>query len=131
MALYDEIDIGDYYYVCIINSFLAFKTMREFFNSSVNITTNDIKKLPIKIPSATELDAFKSKFDECLTIQQQYFNGDLEKVEARKLLKPIELEIDEMVNKLYGITAEVKDEEVGDVEEELELIETEDEEDEE
>jgi hypothetical protein len=32
-----------------------------------------------------------------------------------------------MVNKLYGITAEVKDEEVGDIEEELELVETEEE----
>ena len=125
MALYDEIEIGDNYYVCIINSYLAFKTMREFFNSSVNITTNDIKKLPIKIPSATELDAFKSKFDECLDIQKQYFNGDLEKAEARKLLKPIELEIDEMVNKLYGITAEFKYEEIEDVEEELELAEIE------
>jgi hypothetical protein len=89
---------------------------------------NDIRKLPIKIPSATELDAFKSKFDECLDIQKQYFNSDLEKAETRKLLKPIELEIDEMVNKLYGITAEA--EEIEETEEELELVETEDEEDE-
>lgn len=39
---------------------------------------------------------------------------------ARKLLKPIELEIDEMVNKLYGITAEA--EEIEETEEELELV---------
>jgi hypothetical protein len=39
-----------------------------------------------------------------------------------KPLKPIELEIDEMVNKLYGITAEAEE-----IEEELEMIETEEE----
>jgi len=125
MSLYDELNLGDEYFVTSLNSFLFFKVLREFFNGSVNVQMNDIRKLPIKIPSATELDAFKSKFDECLDIQKQYFNGDLEKAEARKLLKPIELEIDEMVNKLYGITAEFKYEEIEDVEEELELAEIE------
>lgn len=127
MSLYDELDLGDEYFVTSLNSFLFFKVLREFFNGSVNVQMNDIRKLPIKIPSDTELNAFKAKFDECLDIQRQYFNGDLEKPEARKLLKPIELEIDEMVNKLYGITAEIKDEEVGDVEEELKLVEAEEE----
>jgi len=125
MSLYDELDLGDEYFVTSLNSFLFFKVLREFFNGSVNVQMNDIRKLPIKIPSVNELNAFKVKFDECLAIQQQYFNGDLEKVEARKLLKPIELEIDEMVNKLYGITAEIKHEEIEDVEEELELAEME------
>jgi hypothetical protein len=128
MSLYDELNLGDEYFVTSLNSFLFFKVLREFFNGSVNVQMNDIRKLPIKIPSATELDAFKSKFDECLDIQKQYFNSDLEKAETRKLLKPIELEIDEMVNKLYGITAEA--EEIEETEEELELVETEDEEDE-
>lgn len=75
---------------------------------------------PIKIPSDTELAAFNDKFDECLAIQQRYFNGDIEKAQARTELKPIEDEIDEMVNQFYGITASVSQEEVGeDVEEEL------------
>jgi Spy/CpxP family protein refolding chaperone len=120
MSLYDELNLGDEYFVTSLNSFLFFKVLREFFNGSVNVQMNDIRKLPIKIPSATELNAFKAKFDECLDIQQQYFNGDLEKAEARKLLKPIELEIDEMVNKLYGITAEVEEiEETEDKEDEV------------
>jgi len=127
MSLYDESGIGDKYLVTTVNSFLFNRVLREFLNGTVAIQMNDMRKIPIKIPSDAELNAFKAKFDECLDIQRQYFNGDLEKPEARKLLKPIELEIDEMINKLYGITAEIKDEEVGDVEEELELVEAEEE----
>ena len=103
MALYDELGIGDKYYVCLVNSFVGFKTMREFFNSSVNITTNDIKKLPIKIPSEKELKAFNKKFDECLAIKKEYFNDEINRKEMNQQLRPIETEIDEMVNRLYGI----------------------------
>jgi len=108
------------YFISLLNSYLIFKLKLEFFNNTAASQINDIRKLPIKIPSDDELDAFKAKFDECWDIQQQYFNGDLEKADARKLLKPIELEIDEMVNKLYGITAEA--EEIEETEEELELV---------
>lgn len=90
--------------------------MREFFNGTVNVQMNDIRKLPVKIPSDTELTAFDDKFDECLAIQHRYFNGEIEKAQAREELKPIEDEIDEMVNQLYGITASVTQEEVGDEE---------------
>jgi hypothetical protein len=128
MSLYDEQNLGDEYFVTSLNSFLFFKVLREFFNGSVNVQMNDIRKLPIKIPSINELTVFKTKFNTCLVLQQQYFNGDLEKAEARKLLKPIELEIDEMVNKLYGITAEAED--IEETEEELDLVETEEEDDE-
>jgi len=109
MSLYDELDLGDEYFVTSLNSFLFFKVLREFFNGSVNVQMNDIRKLPIKIPSTIELADFKGKFDECLIIQQQYFDGEIERAETKKQLKPIELEIDEMVNKLYGITAEIEE----------------------
>ena len=117
MSLYSEIHyIPDDYIVTVINSFLSFKALREFINGSAAVQMNDIRKLPIKIPSDDELAAFNSKFDECLTIQQRYFNGEIEKAQARAELKPLEEEIDEMVNQLYDITASVKEEEVGDEE---------------
>lgn len=109
MSMYDEYGIGDFYFIVLFNSYLYFKMFREFFNGTVNIQINDLKKIPVKIPSDTELSSFKAKFDECLAIQKKYFNGDIEKADARKLLKPIELEIDDMVNKLYGIKAEAEE----------------------
>ena len=99
-----------------------------FINFTVAFQINDTRQIPIILPTIKQLAEFESKFNDCLGIQQQYFNGDLEKPEARKLLKPIELEIDEMVNKLYGITAEA--EEIEDTGEELELAEKEEEDDE-
>ena len=49
--------------------------------------------------------AFEKKYDQCFAIQEEYFAGEIDKSEARSQLRPIEAEIDEMVNKLYGIEA--------------------------
>ncbi|WPZ09760.1 Eco57I restriction-modification methylase domain-containing protein [Roseivirga spongicola] len=113
MSLYDEIGIGDQYIVSLINSFLHFKILREFLNGTVAIQINDIRKMPIKIPSDTELNDFRAAFGQCLNIQKKYFSGEIEKGDARTQLKPIEDKIDQMVNQFYDITAEVTTEEIG------------------
>ena len=105
MSLYDESGLGDKYFVLSLNSYLHFKVLREFFNNTVNIQMNDIRKLPIKIPSEKELKAFNQKFDECLAIKKEYFAGEIDRAEMNTQLRLIEAEIDEMVNKLYGIEA--------------------------
>jgi hypothetical protein len=105
MSLYDESGLGDKYFVFNINSRLFNRVLREFFNGTVAIQMNDIKKLPIKIPSEKELKAFNKKFDECLAIKKEYFAGEINRAEMNAQLRPIEAEIDEMVNKLYGIEA--------------------------
>ena len=105
MSLYDESGLGDKYFVFNINSRLYNKILREFFNGTVAIQINDIRKLPIKIPSEKELKAFNKKFDECLAIKKEYFNNEIDRKEMNQQLRPIETEIDEMVNRLYGIEA--------------------------
>ncbi len=105
MSLYDETGLGDKYLVSTINSFLMFKVLREFTNNTVAIQMNDIRKLPIKIPSGKELKAFNEKFDECLVIKKEYFTEIIDRKEMNNLLRPLEAEIDEMVNRLYGIEA--------------------------
>ena len=37
MSLYDESGLGDKFLVGILNSFTAFKIIREFFNSTVSL----------------------------------------------------------------------------------------------
>jgi hypothetical protein len=128
MSLYDESGLGDKYFVLSLNSYLHFKVLREFFNNTVNIQMNDIRKLPIKIPSEKELKSFNKKFDECMVIKKEYFAGEIDRAEMNVQLRPIEAEIDEMVNKLYGI--EAKEEIVLDELEEEVLITEETEEDE-
>lgn len=118
MSLYDESGLGDKYFVVSLNSYLHFKILREFFNNTVNVQMNDIRKLPIKIPSENELQAFNEKFDACLAIKKEYFAEKIDRKEMNNLLQPIESEIDEMVNRLYGI--EAKEEiELEEVEEEV------------
>ncbi|MBK6642114.1 MAG: hypothetical protein IPG39_13265 [Bacteroidetes bacterium] len=113
MSLYDESGLVTNIFLSL-NSYLHFKVLREFFNNTVNIQMNDIRKLPIKIPSEKELMAFNKKFDECLAIKKEYFSGEIDRTEMNAQLHPIETEIDEMVNKLYGIEAkeEIEMEEV-------------------
>jgi hypothetical protein len=81
MSLYDESGLGDKYFVLSLNSYLHFKVLREFFNNTVNIQMNDIRKLPIKIPSEKELKSFNKKFDECMVIKKEYFAGEIDRAE--------------------------------------------------
>lgn len=103
MSLYDETELGDKYFVLSMNSFFHFKMLREFVNTTVNIQINDLKKLPIKIPTEQQLATFNDKFDACYKIKRQQFAGGLNENQANDLLKPIENEIDRLVEELYGI----------------------------
>jgi hypothetical protein len=106
MSLYDQSGNGDKFFVAILNSFLVFKLIREFFNSTVSLQINDLRKLPIKIPTPNQLEVFNDKFDHCFDIKKRQFAEELSEAEALALLKPIELEIDKLVEELYGINDE-------------------------
>jgi hypothetical protein len=124
MSLYDESGLGDKYFVLSLNSYLFFRVLREFFNNTVNIQMNDIRKLPIKIPSETELERYNQLFDRSMSIKKEYFAGSTDRAEMNARLRPIEAEIDKMVNRLYGITAE--EEHYEGIEEETEEVDIDD-----
>lgn len=106
MTLYSETSLPVEYITTIINSYLSFKTLREFINGSAAVQMNDIRKLPIKIPNEKELKEFNKKFQECLTIKKKYFVEEIDRAQMNAKIRPIEIEIDDMVNKLYGIDAQ-------------------------
>jgi hypothetical protein len=117
MSLYDSVGLGEEYFVSVINSFLSFKLLREFLNSSVAIQINDIRKLPVKIPSKSELSELKKLFDKCLKLKHKYFNSEIDRVELKQLLRPIDIEIDGLVSDFYGI--DVRNEIVEEIEDEF------------
>ncbi len=121
--------ISDKFLCCVLNSFLNNRLTESFINFTVNFQMNDARQIPIIIPTKEELKAFEKKYDLCFAIQEEYFAGEIDKTEARSQLLPIEAEIDEMVNKLYGM--EAKEEIVLDELEEEALVTEETEEDEE
>lgn len=120
--------LSDKFLCCVLNSFLNNRLTESFINFTVNFQMNDARQIPIIIPTQKELEVFEKKYDECFAIQEEYFSGDIDKTEARTKLRPIEAEIDEMVNKLYGI--EAKEEIVLDELEEEVLVDSESEEEE-
>lgn len=97
--------LSDKFLCCVLNSFLNNRLTESFINFTVNFQMNDTRQIPIIIPTKEQLKAFEKKYDQCFAIQEEYFAGEIDKTEARNQLRPIEAEIDEMVNKLYGIEA--------------------------
>ena len=97
--------LSDKFIVCLNNSYLINRLSEAFINFTVAFQINDTRQIPVIIPTQKELEAFEKKYDECFAIQEEYFAGELDKTEARTKIRPIEAEIDEMVNKLYGIEA--------------------------
>ncbi len=106
MSLFPYSDTGilSSYYVCLINSYLIFNYKREFINSTSAFQINDARQLPIIVPNSQILTKFREKFDKAYGIKKDQFANIITEKEAQNLLEPIELEIDIMVYKLYGVT---------------------------
>ncbi|MCM8808052.1 MAG: BREX-1 system adenine-specific DNA-methyltransferase PglX, partial [Candidatus Omnitrophica bacterium] len=102
MSLYSIINITpDYYFVSILNSSLIFNFYRTFINYSVNIQINDIRQLPIIIPTSDQLKIFENIFNRAYNIQKQKFEGKINEEEAETRLNEIQKELDEIVENLY------------------------------
>jgi hypothetical protein len=97
--------LSEKYIVCMNNSYLVNRLSEAFINFTVAFQINDTRQIPIIIPTKEQLKSFEKKYDQCFAIQEEYFGGEIDKAEARNQLRPIEAEIDEMVNRLYDIEA--------------------------
>ena len=82
------------YLVTALNSEFLFTYYREFINCTVNIQINDIRKLPIIIPSETQLDHIQTLFNKII---------DMKKDQTCEVEVEIEKFLDLAVSELYGI----------------------------
>lgn len=112
--------LSDKFLCCVLNSFFTNRLTESFINFTVNFQINDARQIPIIIPTKEQLTAFEKKYDECFAVQEEYFAGEIDKTDARTKLRPIEAEVDKMVNRLYGIEAK-EEMEVDELELESEL----------
>ena len=104
MSLSSIIDnIPDFYFVILLNSDILFDYYREFLNITVNIQINDIRQLPIIIPSEEQLRKYKTLFDEIIVFKKQEFNSIIDKITSENKIKTKEIQLNKLVNKLYGI----------------------------
>ena len=89
--------VPNYYIVTLLNSNLLFDYYREYLNCTVNIQINDIRQIPILIPSDEELHQIHELFIKAYTIKK-----NAEEEQASELIQ-VEAAIDQVVFTLYGI----------------------------
>jgi len=95
MALYSTTCIvPDFYFVLLLNSELLFDYYREYINCTVNIQINDIRQLPVVIPSSKELEDCRLLFVRAVDDKRHNY---LEK------LNIIERKINDIVRSLYAV----------------------------
>ena len=99
--------LPNYYFVSILNSELLFNYYRTFVNCSVNIQINDIRLLPVVVPSKAILDLIKPLFLEAVRIKAEETKRLVSIEERSSQLEAIEGSINSIVNMLYGL-AEVE-----------------------
>jgi hypothetical protein len=104
MSLYVIVNfLNTKFIICILNSNLLFDYYRTFINYSVNIQINDIRQLPIVIPTPEQLKEFEIIFDRAKRVQEEKFSGKISEKEAEEKLGKIQMELDERVLELYGL----------------------------
>ena len=69
----------------------------------MNIQINDIRQLPIIIPSEEQLRKYKTLFDEIIVFKKQEFNSIIDEITSENKIKTKEFQLNKLVNKLYGI----------------------------
>lgn len=91
--------IPNLYFVILLNSNLIFDYYREFINCTVNVQINDIRKLPIVIPTNEQIKQCKLLFDEIILLKKVNTpsNNTIDRI------KEIDNQFDTFVNDLYLI----------------------------
>ena len=75
--------------------------LKIFINESVNLQINDIRQLPIIIPTSEQLKFFENIFNQAVSIQKEKFAENINKQEAEENLDKIQKELDKFVEEMY------------------------------
>ena len=94
MSLYTTNILSNKYIVALLNSNILFDYYREFINCSVNVQINDIKQLPIIIPTKGLASSIELLADKAIKKKQESANANLES---------IEVETEDLIKILYSI----------------------------
>ena len=90
------------YIIALLNSNLLFDFYREFINCSVNIQINDIRQVPIIIPSTSQLNDVESTVIKAIDCRIALDSNDKSDLISDYLVN-IENELDGFVNSIYLI----------------------------
>jgi len=101
----DEKNTSVKYLLAVSNSKLSSFIARQFLNHSVAFELNDIRLLPIIIPTESQLEEIEPLVDYAIEIQKRRYASDNEDEKSLlwQKLQEVQKEIDEKVEKIYSI----------------------------
>lgn len=103
MSLFTQVEIPDWYFVCLINSkFISFY-VDNFINSTSHFQINDARQLPIVIPSSLQLKRLEEIFNSALQIKEKQFSKEISEESAQIKLEHIQKQLDTEVLNLYHL----------------------------
>ena len=92
-----------YYLVTMINSSLCGYFYRMFLNNTVNVQVNDLRMLPIIIPSKKQLEDCRKMFDDAVEVQKAFFEQLISADEKDVKLLNIQNDVDKLAFDIYGL----------------------------
>ncbi len=98
-----ETNISNRYIIGLLNSNLIFDYYRVFINCTVNIQINDLRQIPIMIPTIEDLHRLVSLVDKAVKIKKLALLENRANFRLTAILKDIEKEIDMKIIQLYRI----------------------------
>lgn len=102
MSLFSIFDLTpNFYFVTLLNSEIVFNYYREFINCTVNIQINDIRQLPILIPTKEQLNICKEEFKKAVDLKKKYFDNFLQGTDIECKLTEIEHNLNRFIKNLY------------------------------
>lgn len=100
MSLFTQVELPDWYFVCLINSRFISLFVDNFINSTSHFQINDARQLPIIVPSQEKLQELLPLFQRAVQIKKSEKNSQEDNITALKL---IENKIEDIILEIYQI----------------------------
>ncbi len=94
---------SDKFFVALLNSNFAFNFLRKYINSTVGIQINDIRQLPVIIPTPAQLAGLEAIFDNAMQVKLAYFGQKISPEKHEYECEKIQAMLDSAVEKLYNL----------------------------
>ena len=101
MSLFTQTSLPDWFYVCLINTNLMSFYVDNFINNTSHFQINDARQTPVVIPTLEQMDNLESIYNRAYNAQT---NDNISETERYTLLQSVQIELDNAVMKLYGVS---------------------------
>lgn len=95
--------LPDFFCVCIGNSKLINSYTESFINFTVNFQVNDVRQIPIVVPTPGQINTAKNIYNSAVSIKKDLELGIVTKDVANKVLEQLQIVLDDFIYSLYSV----------------------------